>query len=67
MDLVFPRTRVLTLDGAGRTLLFQFCSGAQMVINPPETLLGKLGGAWRFRGTQGLGGDADTDPGRGCY
>lgn len=38
-----------------------------MVINPPETLLGKLGGAWRFRGTQGLGGDADTDPGRGCY
>lgn len=38
-----------------------------MVINPPETLLGKLGGAWRFWGTQGLGGDADTDPGRGCY
>lgn len=25
MDLVSPRTRVLTLDGAGRTLLFTFC------------------------------------------
>ena len=62
-----PEDKSATLDGAGRTLLFQFRCGAQMVINPPETLLGKLGGAWRFWGTQGLGGDADTDPGRGCY
>ena len=54
-------------DPAFYLLLFWFCSGAQMVINPPKTLLGKLGGAWRFWGTQRLGGNTFTDPGRGCY
>ena len=39
-----------------------------MVINPPpHDSSGEVGRGLEIRGTQGLGRDADTDPGRGCY